>query len=180
MSLHVLLLLLAIACAILAVRSKPLTAALWLALLSAVVALIFYRLGARELAVIELSVGAGLLTVLLAFAISMAEDESMPDALLPRPVAWLLVGVAGGALLWLILPQAPLVRQVAAAEVPFIIEVWDNRLLDTIGQLTIVIAGVMGVLSLLGETRRAAPETIGPVPRPIASTVERQQSEVKQ
>jgi len=179
MSLQVLLLLLAVACAILAVRSKPLTAALWLALLSAVVAILFYRLGARELAVIELSVGAGLLTVLLAFAISMAEDEAMPQALLPRPVAWLLVGVAVGALLWLILPQAPLVRQVAAVEVPFIVEVWDNRLLDTIVQLVIVVSGVMGVLSLLGETRRAAPESARVVPLPVPSPG-RKENEVKQ
>lgn len=178
MSLHVLLLLIAVACAILAVRSRPLTAALWLALLSAVVAILFYRLGARELAVIELSVGAGLLTVLLAFAISMAEDETMPRALLPRPVAWLLIGLAVGALLWLILPQAPLVRQVAAAEVPFIVEVWDNRLLDTIVQLAIVVSGVMGVLSLLGETRRIAPESARMVPLPVPSSSQRE-NEVK-
>ena len=61
--------------AILTVRARPLTAALWLAVLSAITALLLYRLGAPEVAVIELSVGAGLITVLLAFAISMAEDE---------------------------------------------------------------------------------------------------------
>ncbi len=156
MSLHVLLLLLAGLCAGMAVRTRPLHAALWLAALSAVVSIIFYRLGAPELAVVELSVGAGLITVLLAFAISMAEDETMPAALIPRPFAWLLVIVAGGALLWLLLPALPPIRQVAA-DAPFVAQIWDNRLLDLAVQLVVVITGVMGVLSLMGETR--APET---------------------
>ena len=35
--------------------------------------------------------------------------------------------------------------------------VWDNRQLDLVVQMVVVITGVMGVLSLLGETR--APES---------------------
>ena len=156
MSLHVLLLLGAVVCAGMAVRARPLHAALWLAALSALIAIVLYRLGAPEVAVIELSVGAGLITVLFAFAISMAEDEAMPAPLVPRPFAWLLVVVAGGALLWLLLPALPAVRQVAA-DAPFVAQVWDNRQLDLVVQMVVVITGVMGVLSLLGETR--APES---------------------
>ena len=154
MSLHVVLLMGGVLCALLSVRARPLTAALWLALLSALVAIVLYRLGAPEVAVIELSVGAGLITVLLAFAISMAEDETMPAPLVPRPFAWLLVLVAGGALLWLLLPALPAARQVTA-DAPFTVQVWQNRLLDLALQIVAVIAGVMGVLSLLGETRAA-------------------------
>ncbi len=157
MSLHVLLVLAIVICAGLAVRARPLMSALWLAGLSALVSILLYRLGAPEIAVIELSVGAGLITVLLAFAISMAEDETMPAPLVPRPFAWLLVIVAAGALLWLLIPSVSAVRAVAAAEAPFIIQVWDNRLLDLAVQMAVVIAGVIGVLSLLGETR--APRT---------------------
>lgn len=147
-------------CAILTIRSRPLTAALWLAALSAFTALLLYRLGAPEVAVIELSVGAGLITVLLAFAVSMAEDESMPASIVPRPFAWLLITVACGLLLWLILPQLPGVEALAAAEAPFFIQVWENRLLDLMVQIAVIISGVMGVLSLLGETRKSArPET---------------------
>ena len=156
MSLHVLLLLGAVVCAGMAVRARPLHAALWLAALSALIAIVLYRLGAPEVAVIELSVGAGLITVLFAFAISMAEDEAMPAPLVPRPFAWLLVAVAGGALLWLLLPALPAARQ-AAADAPFIVQIWDNRALDLALQIVIVLTGVMGVLSLLGETR--APES---------------------
>ena len=139
-----------------AVRARPLHAALWLAALSALIAIVLYRLGAPEVAVIELSVGAGLITVLFAFAISMAEDEAMPAPLVPRPFAWLLVAVAGGVLLWLLLPALPAARQIAS-DAPFIVQIWDNRALDLALQIVIVLTGVMGVLSLLGETR--APES---------------------
>ncbi len=156
MSLHVLLLLGAVVCAGMAVRARPLHAALWLAALSALIAIVLYRLGAPEVAVIELSVGAGLITVLFAFAISMAEDEAMPAPLVPRPFAWLLVAVAGGALLWLLLPALPAARQIASDD-PFIVQIWDNRAIDLALQIVVVLTGVMGVLSLLGETR--APES---------------------
>jgi uncharacterized MnhB-related membrane protein len=156
MSLHVVLFISLIVCAVLAVRSRPLVAALWLAGLSALSAIVLYVYGAAEVGAIELSVGAGLITVLLAFAISMAEDESMPPSIVPRPFAWLLVFVACGLLAWLILPQLPTVHAVAAAEAPFFIQVWENRLLDLMVQIAIIISGVIGVLSLLGETGAAA------------------------
>ena len=156
MSLHVLLFVGAILCAAMAVRARPLHAALWLAALSALIAIVLYRLGAPEVAVIELSVGAGLITVLFAFAISMAEDEAMPAPLVPRPFAWLLVDVAGGVLLWLLLPALPAARQIAS-DAPFIVQIWDNRALDLALQIVVVLTGVMGALSLLGETR--APES---------------------
>ena len=164
MSLHFLLLLASVFCAGMAVRARPLTAALWLATLSALIALMLYRLGAHEVAVIELSVGAGLITVLLAFAISMAEDETMPASIVPRPFAWLLVAVAGGALLWLLLPSLPAARQLAA-DAPFIVQVWENRLFDLVLQMVALIAGVMGVLSLLGETRATGTTANEPTPR---------------
>lgn len=152
MSLYVALFLGVICCALLAVRSRPLVAALWLAALSALTAILLYLFDAPEVAVIELSVGAGLITVLLAFAISMAEDESMPAPLVPRPFAWLLILVACGLLLWLILPQLPVASN-AAADAPFFVQVWDNRLLDLLVQIAIIISGVIGVLSLLGESQ---------------------------
>lgn len=163
MLLHVALFIGVICCAVMAVRSRPLSAALWLAALSALTAILLYLYGAPEVAVIELSVGAGLITVLLAFAISMAEDESMPATFVPRPVAWVLILTACGLLLWLILPELPAV-QVMVQDAPFFVQVWENRLLDLLVQITIIISGVIGVLSLLGETR--APAEVHPeVPR---------------
>jgi len=49
--------------------------ALWLAGVSALVSIMCYLLGAYAVAVIELSVGAGLVTVLFVFAISIAGEE---------------------------------------------------------------------------------------------------------
>lgn len=154
MSLYVALFMGAICCALLAVRARPLMSALWLAALSALTAVLLYLFGAPEVAVIELSVGAGLITVLLAFAISMAEDEAMPASLVPRPFAWVLMLVGTGLLLWLVLPQLPGIR-VLAADVPFVVQLWENRLLDLVVQIVIIISGVIGVLSLMGESRKS-------------------------
>ena len=67
--------------AILSIRSKRLiTSALWLAGVSALLSVVFYLFGAHLVAVVELSVGAGLVTVLFAFAISVAGDEPIDTA----------------------------------------------------------------------------------------------------
>ena len=74
-----------LACALQAVRgTRLLIAALWLAGASALTALMMFRLGAPEVAVIELSVGAGLVTVLFVFAINIAgEEPPVPERRLP-------------------------------------------------------------------------------------------------
>jgi uncharacterized MnhB-related membrane protein len=156
MTIYIALMLGACVCAIFAVRLKPLHAALWLAGLSAVIAVLCYMLGAWEIAVIELSVGAGLVTVLLAFAISMAEDEKIPLPLIPRPLAWFLVILSCGLLAFLILPQISLSEALAATGPSFAVQVWEVRLLDLFIQLIVVLAGVMGVLSLLGESKQTS------------------------
>ena len=74
-------------CAAMAIRAqKLLISALWLAGSSALVALWIYILGAPEIAVIELSVGAGLVTVLFVFAINIAGEGGVsPRVLISRP-----------------------------------------------------------------------------------------------
>src|SRR5574341_1154710 len=84
---------LALLAAIQAIRAARLmSSALWLAGVSATLSIVFYLMGALNVAVIELSVGAGLVTVLFVFAINVAGEEPL-DAfpLVPRPVAWVLV-----------------------------------------------------------------------------------------
>ena len=64
-------------CAAQAIRARRLLlAAMWLAGASAATALLLYVLGAAEIAAIELSVGAGLVTVLFVFAITVPFDVS--------------------------------------------------------------------------------------------------------
>ena len=88
--LDLLLVLVSIVFALQAVRCKRLVrSALWLAGVSAMLSVVLYRLGAHEVAVIELSVGAGLVTVLMVFAIAIAGEDAMSlPPLVPR---WLAI-----------------------------------------------------------------------------------------
>ena len=66
--------------AIQAIRVKRLlVTALWLASTSALTSIMLYLLGGYRIAVIELSVGAGLVTVLFVFAINIAGEEPIPS-----------------------------------------------------------------------------------------------------
>lgn len=144
----------AIGCAIQAIRVKRLlTSALWLAGASASVALLLYLLGAPEVAVVELSVGAGLVTVLFVFAINIAGEEPVQvRSLIPRPVAWGLIGLALVLLAWLSLPrlEVSLPGSVAAG---FASVLWEQRGLDVLLQVVLIFAGVLGVLGLLAESK---------------------------
>src|SRR3972149_372258 len=79
--------------AIQAIRAQRLiVSALWLAATSAVLSVVLYSMSAYRVAVIELSVGAGLVTVLFVFAINISGEESITArSLLPRPVSLGLV-----------------------------------------------------------------------------------------
>jgi uncharacterized MnhB-related membrane protein len=141
-------------CAIQAVRAtRLLVSALWLAGASALVALEMYLLGAPEIAVIELSVGAGLVTVLFVFAINLTGEENL-DArrMIPRPLAWTMLFIAGALLLIFILPgiNQPATGQVYGA---FREIFWEDRQLDTLLQIIMILAGVLGVLGLLSDQK---------------------------
>jgi uncharacterized MnhB-related membrane protein len=141
-------------CALMAIREERLLiSALWLAGTSAMAALIMYRLGAPEVAVIELSVGAGLVTVLFVFAINIA-GEDMPSlrSLVPAPLAWILAlgAIALGA--WMAVPV--LGGTVTVPETaPFATVLWEHRSLDVLLQVVLIIGGVLAVLGLLAEGR---------------------------
>jgi uncharacterized MnhB-related membrane protein len=139
-------------CAIQAVRSvRLLVSALWLAGCSALLALALALLGAPEVGVVELSVGAGLVTVIFVFAINIAGEETgVTRALVPRPFAWVLMAFFAFLLLWLIVPRllAPVIPRDA---LPFLRAVWEERSLDTILQVALIFSGVLGSLGLLAE-----------------------------
>ena len=95
MILTVIMVLGAILCAFQALRTKQLlSAALWLACTSALTACLLYTLGAYQVAVIELSVGAGLVTVLFVFGISIAGEDAMGK---PALVPWVIAGAVAVA-----------------------------------------------------------------------------------
>jgi uncharacterized MnhB-related membrane protein len=145
-------------CAYRAMISKQLLpSALYLACVSALVSVTLYLLGAYEVAVIELSVGAGLVTVLLVYALSVIGDDSYdPTSIIPKPLAFLLVGGTAVLVGWM---AYPLVAQPAVNGDTLLAEVlWKSRALDVWVQVALIFSGVMGVLGLLSE-KAHKPET---------------------
>jgi uncharacterized MnhB-related membrane protein len=143
-------------CALQAIHApRLLISALWLAGCSALLALSIALLGAPEVGVVELSVGAGLVTIIFVFAINVAGEETVGlTSLVPRPLAWALMGIFLFLLVWLTLPGllAPALPRDA---LPFLRALWDERSLDTVLQVALIFSGVLGSLGLLAERQEA-------------------------
>ena len=146
-----------LACAVLALSSRRLLiSAVWLALTSALVALLLYMLGGPHIAVIELSVGAGLVTVLFVFAINISGDAVIdPEPILPKPYAWGSLVIAAGLALFMILKTLGIVSFADEVIKTSIIN-WDSRYLDFILQVVLIFAGVLGVIGILAPGKQQA------------------------
>lgn len=147
-----------------AFRAKRLiVAALWLAGTSALLSILFYLLGAYMVAVIELSVGAGLVTVLFAFAISIAGEEQLGlRSILPISLVGAVVILAIALLGWITLPVNSIRSPIT--EPPLGTMLWQVRSLDIFVQIVLIFAGVLGLLGLLAEAK-------APLEYPIAEEV---------
>ncbi len=165
----------AVFCAVEAIlANRLLIAALWLAGVSALVAITLYVLGAPQVAVVELSVGAGLVTVLFVFAISIAGDESMKaSGLIPGTLAWSLILLVVVLLGWTFLTTSG--NAPPTAEQPFTNVFWQQRQLDVLVQIVLIFVGVLGVLGLLAsavlpaartKAQAAKPELVRPTVSP--------------
>lgn len=144
-------LLVAVFCAYRAIVAKSiLSATIYLACISALVSAVLYLLGAMQVAVMELSVGAGLVTVLLVYALSVVGDDAMdPASVIPKPLAFVVVGLVVVILGWMTFPA---IRTTAAVgEFDLIDSLWQSRVLDVWIQIVLIFSGVMGVLGLLSE-----------------------------
>lgn len=177
MMLYALLMVAILVFAIQAIRAERLLhSAIWLAGVSALLAIVFYQLGAYQIAVIELSVGAGLVTVLFVFAIGMAgEDQINVRPLIPKALALGLVIAAILLLGWLVFPSGPetaalqlnqptVMGNAAAAQMteePIQVVIWEQRGLDVLVQVVLIFSGVLGILGLLAEAK-------GPLQKPAA------------
>ena len=154
--------------------NRMLIAALWLAGLSALVAITIYVLGAPQVAVVELSVGAGLVTVLFVFAISVAGDEPMKMSMvIPGTLAWSLILLVVVLLGWTFLTTSG--NAAPTAEQSFTNVFWQQRQLDILVQIVLIFVGVLGVLGLLAsamfpatraEAQAAKPEIVRPAVGP--------------
>lgn len=149
--------------------ARLITAALWLAAVSVQLAVMLFLLGAPEVAVIELSVGAGLVTVLFVFAISVAGEltKDLPT-IVPRPLAASLILFVLILLTLFILPVAD--PAPTAVEAAFATVLWQQRALDVWLQIALIFAGVLGMLGLLTEE-------LVPVKRPAQSQPELPQTQ---
>jgi uncharacterized MnhB-related membrane protein len=127
-----------------------LSAAMFLACTSALTAALLFQLGATQVAVIELSVGAGLVTVLMVYAISVVgKDVSDPKSIVPPIFAVIICLAATGIVVFVSLPLMPgIITRVAQ---PLIDTLWKGRVLDVWIQVVLLFAGVMGILGLLTD-----------------------------
>lgn len=141
----------AIVCAYRAIVSKRiLSATLYLACISAFVSAVIYMMGAEQVAVMELSVGAGLVTVLLVYAVSVVGDDTMdPPSVIPKPLAFGLVILVAVFLGWMVYPAVPAYFERGSMNLA--VSLWQSRVLDVWIQIALIFSGVMGVLGLLSE-----------------------------
>ena len=141
----------AVFCAYRAIVAKRiLSATIYLACVSALVSAVIYLLGAAQVAVMELSVGAGLVTVLLVYALSVVGDDALdPASVIPKPLAF---GAVGTVVILLGLMVFPAVQiNVDQGTSTLADSLWQNRVLDVWIQIALIFSGVMGVLGLLSE-----------------------------
>jgi len=145
-------------CAYRAMISKHLLpSTLYLACVSAIVSISLYMLGAFEVAVIELSVGAGLVTVLLVYTLSVVGDDTYdPTSIIPKPFAILLIAAIAVLAGWMAYPVV--IHPTANGEVLLADVLWKHRVLDVWVQVALIFSGVMGVLGLLSEKHQQPKE----------------------
>jgi NADH-quinone oxidoreductase subunit J len=148
------------------VMTRSLTrSAIGLALTSLILTVLMFQLGATMAAVFELSVCAGLITVVFISAISMTKALSH-DALLQKTRDrlkryWYLPAillVVAAALAFVLAPRPALAAALAPAPAgegfdALKSSLWKDRQTDIIGQIAIIFAGVTGVIVLFKERK---------------------------
>ncbi len=131
-----------------------LRAALGLALTSALLAVVMFALGATLAAVLELSVCAGLISVVLVSVTSLTQPRSLKEAIADRkrrlrrfwPLP--LVLIAAGVALSFVKVPVDIVLRLPAGDGDVRTVLWSMRQFDLFGQILILLAGVFGVLVL--------------------------------
>jgi NADH-quinone oxidoreductase subunit J len=135
-------------------------AALGLAATSIILTILMFMLGASLAAVFELSVCAGLITVIFVSTIAMTQPSSRSELMEKTRHRmrryWYLpviIVVVGGGLAWLSigaavsLPAPP----IAVDDVKKVL--WDSRQTDLLGQIIVIFTGVFGVIVLFKERK---------------------------
>jgi len=152
--LNLILLLMLAGFAVMAVFLKDLLkAAISLAFMSALLAVLLYRLNSPFAAVFELSVVAGLITVLFVSVIALTrEEETAKEARWPAyvfPLALVVFGLIDIKVMHSLFTNIP--QGFGNPEASFGATLWGVRSLDILGQIAVIFGGVFGVLALLRE-----------------------------
>jgi NADH-quinone oxidoreductase subunit J len=138
-----------------------LKAAVALAAASVFLSVVLFQHGAWVAAVFELSVCAGLITVLFVSTVSLTKDSDQNDEstvtayLLP---AFLLffIGVDFFALKWIdkFIQPAKEIAEAATGTSGFSAVFWGERTTDVLGQAALILAGVFAILALFKRTAK--------------------------
>ena len=103
-----------------------------------------------DVAVMELSVGAGLVTVLMVYALSVVGEDALdPASVIPKPLALGLVGAVTILLGWMVYPAIQMA--ITTGDVDLASVLWQSRVMDVWIQIVLIFSGVLGVLGLLSE-----------------------------
>ena len=134
-----------------------LKSAIGLAVTSAILALILFRMDAPLAGVFELSVCAGLITVVFISAISLtkplagaearARDRSRINRFIFLPILIVLVG----GLLYALNLHLDLPLPAASPETDVRQVFWNVRRLDLVGQIIVILAGIFGIVILFKD-----------------------------
>ena len=165
-NLDIILLVLLIAAALWTVlRGSLLRAVIALALTSIVLTVIIFRLGSPIAAVFELSVCAGLITVVFMSTISLTKPLTHMETLEYTKSRvkrfWLLpiiIIVAGASLALMTIPLNFNIPSMPATAGSFRDVLWTDRRFDLVGQILIILAGVFGVVVLFKHHSKDEPE----------------------
>jgi NADH-quinone oxidoreductase subunit J len=134
--------------------------AISLALMSALLSVLLFKMNSPFAAVFELSVVAGLITVLFVSAIALTKgDDEVKEARWPLaafPLALILFAVIDVTLMVNFFSAAPWGG--VAEKGSFGATLWGNRAMDIMGQIAVIFGGVFGVLALLREKPKTAEE----------------------
>jgi NADH-quinone oxidoreductase subunit J len=131
--------------------------AIGLALTSAILSVIMFRMHSGFAAVFELSVCSGLISVLFVCAISLTHSLHWDEIIkrMKDRIArfWYLPFIVVGAGLSLLLLKIKLKVSLPAAEriADARLVLWNSRHIDLCGQIIILLAGVFGVVILFKE-----------------------------
>jgi NADH-quinone oxidoreductase subunit J len=152
MTFQIILLAAMIAASAVAILAKDLLkSAIALAVSSLILGIIFFRMGAPYAGVFEISVVAGLITVLFMLTIALTKQggdvrESKIVTLI-FPLFFVVFVLIDILVMRGILARIPALE--GAAEAGSFGEVlWKERSLDLVGQLAVILAGVLAVLAL--------------------------------